>query len=544
MNLEEYKLWYIHDEGHWYVSKVKQYKPSAFQEFAKGLAIIESVINAEKGSRIYNSYFEFRPKPEISLFPEEKTILINDYSVLYICLLFLQNELINLSHLESTNPNKFKQFSTMQREFIEGKDYNYFIDKYGKPYLTKDLLIYYRNFKSWLGKFGFYGEYLNKTAFITEMGHEFIDNKDDIEVCSALFLHQVKKYQLWNPTIEDKYNDYKIRPYYLLLDVINRIPDKYFTKIEYALFITKIKNHSDKNINDQVALIKEFRKLDPETQRDYIAELNLLDNKKFRKRKRTNYDRLLDSAPKEISCYGSGGLIEQGTGRYEGSYILMSSDKVSSEIDIFLNTTKFIEFENKLDWIAHLGSKEGFTIEHIIEMYLAHGISLEDIKDELKNSNSKIKETIEDKLYEKEIEDYYVRNIKEISKDIEVVRSPTYGRQFSTHIGPIDILCIDKKTKEYVICELKRGQTSDETVGQLLRYMGWVKKHLELSDKNVRGILVGSEFNEKIDYSLLGIQSENIFRLIKKFEHPFNSNNRPKITGKSKERQPKQFPKL
>lgn len=59
--------------------------------------------------------------------------------------------------------------------------------------------------------------------------------------------------------------------------------------------------------------------------------------------------------------------------------------------------------------------------------------------------------------------------------------------------------------------------------------MGWVKKHLETSNKNVRGVLVGAEFNEKIDYSLLGIQSEHIYNLIVKHIHPFNSTNRPKI---------------
>lgn len=209
--------------------------------------------------------------------------------------------------------------------------------------------------------------------------------------------------------------------------------------------------------------------------------------------------------------------------------MLMDFEKATIEIDLFNKSTKFIEFENKLDWIAHLGSKEGFTIDHIVEMYLAHGISIEKIKEELLKSSSKLKESFEDKLYEKEIEDYYVRNISEIDLNLEVVLKPTYGRQFSTHIGPIDILCIDKVSQEYVICELKRGQTSDETIGQLLRYMGWVKKHLETSNKNVRGILVGSEFNEKIDYSLHGIQSDSIYSLIKKFQHPFNSTNRPNV---------------
>jgi hypothetical protein len=532
MNLDEYKIWYIHDEGHWYVSKVKQYKPAAIQEFAQGLSIVEKVINAKKGSLIYESFASFRGQVHSDGVSNDIPVYIDEYSVLYICLLFLKEGLINPSHLEASNLDKFKLFSTIQREFIEGYNYNYFIQKYNGTYLAKELLVYYRNFKSWLGKFGFYGEYENKTAFITEMGYEFINHKDDIEICSALFLHQIKRYQLWNPTIEVKYAEYHIRPYYLLLDVINRLPDKYFTKIEYALFITKIKNHSDKNINDQIHLIKEFRNLDNEKQKEYINEVIRTDKKKFKKRRRTNYERLLDSAPKEISCYGYGGLIQQGTNRYEGCYVLVDSNKAEREIEIFTSSTKFIEFKEKLDWIAHLGSKDGLSIEHIVEMYLAHGISLDEIKNEINKGNSKLKETIEDKLYEKEIEDYYIQNIEEIEVNIEVLKSPVYGRQYSTHIGPIDILCIDKVNKEYVIIELKRGQTSDETVGQLLRYMGWVKKHLATPENKVRGILVGSEFNEKIDYSLLGIQNKEIFQLIKKYQHPFNDGNRPTLSNK------------
>ena len=58
--------------------------------------------------------------------------------------------------------------------------------------VKKDLLIYYRNFKSWLGKFGFYGEYGNKTSYITDVGYEFLNNSSDIEISNALFLNQIK----------------------------------------------------------------------------------------------------------------------------------------------------------------------------------------------------------------------------------------------------------------------------------------------------------------------------------------------------------------
>ena len=145
MTLEEYKGWYILDEGHWYVSKAKQYKPIAIQLFAKGLTIIDKVINAEIDSDIWNTFQSFRPEDtQLSFLSNERRILINDYSKHFICLHFLKNELIDLSHLESTNKKKFKVFSDIQKEFIEGKNYEYFNSKYSLKYLNYELIIYYR----------------------------------------------------------------------------------------------------------------------------------------------------------------------------------------------------------------------------------------------------------------------------------------------------------------------------------------------------------------------------------------------------------------
>jgi hypothetical protein len=529
LNIEDYKLWYVHDEGHWYTSKVKQYKPSAIQEFAKGLNIIDSIINADNNSDLYNDYYKFRPEEPIMLFEKELTITINNYSVLFICLHFLKRNLINLNHLEIINPNKFKLYRDIQKEFIEGKNYAFFVNKYELNYLKRELFIYYRNFRSWFGKYGFYGEYENGTTYITEIGLEFKNNYQDIEICSALFLNQIKKYQIWNPTVESKYKDYKVRPYYLLLEILIRLPQSYFTKIEHALFITKIKSHNEKEIHDQIKLISEFREFEPEEQQKYIDDINVLDKKLYRKRKRTNYERLADSASKEISSYGYGALIDRGEGRFKGTFLLTDKKKAESELNLFTSFTRYIKFDKKFDWIAHLGSKEGINLEQIIEIYIENGMSIDNIKDELKNLGTELAEVIQDKIYEKEIETYYVKNITEINPNLEVIKTPVHGRQFSTHIGPIDILCIDKVTKEYVVCELKRGQTSDETVGQILRYMGWVFLHLEDSKRNVRGILIGSSFDEKIDYSLMGIQNDDIYKLIDRYEHPFSAENKPPI---------------
>jgi Endonuclease NucS C-terminal domain len=49
------------------------------------------------------------------------------------------------------------------------------------------------------------------------------------------------------------------------------------------------------------------------------------------------------------------------------------------------------------------------------------------------------------------------------------------SQQCKTSIGVIDILATDRKTGHYVVIELEKNQTSDDTVGQLTLYMGWLE---------------------------------------------------------------------
>ena len=130
-------------------------------------------------------------------------------------------------------------------------------------------------------------------------------------------------------------------------------------------------------------------------------------------------------------------------------------------------------------------------------------------------------------MIEKEVEEYYENHIERLDVDLEIVTEPNYGRQFPTHIGPIDLLCRNKKTGEYVVVEFKRERVGDETVGQILRYMGWIYINLSEAEKRVFGIIVGRDYSEKIQYALAGIQSDHIFELIRTIPHPFNNENRP-----------------
>lgn len=104
---------------------------------------------------------------------------------------------------------------------------------------------------------------------------------------------------------------------------------------------------------------------------------------------------------------------------------------------------------------------------------------------------------------EKQLEDFIIENWEssELGRkfDLIVEDGVMVSQQYRTAIGPIDILARDKLTGSYVVIELKRNQTSDDTVGQVSRYMGWIKEHF--GDEDVRGIIISGKYDERLYYA-------------------------------------------
>ena len=77
------------------------------------------------------------------------------------------------------------------------------------------------------------------------------------------------------------------------------------------------------------------------------------------------------------------------------------------------------------------------------------------------------------------------------------------GYEYDTReIGRIDLLAHHKKQNTWMVVELKRNQTSDETIGQTLRYMGWVSQNLARSGDEVKGMIICHQSDSRIKYAL------------------------------------------
>jgi Endonuclease NucS C-terminal domain len=124
-------------------------------------------------------------------------------------------------------------------------------------------------------------------------------------------------------------------------------------------------------------------------------------------------------------------------------------------------------------------------------------------------------------LLENYLEDFLASNWPRIDwgRPLEIYDGGT-GHQFSTPVGRLDFLCRDVSTGALVAVELKRGRPTDQVVGQLARYMGWLRQHFAAPGQSVEGIIVAHDIDPKLQYAATAVPGTTVmayeitFRLI------------------------------
>jgi len=113
-------------------------------------------------------------------------------------------------------------------------------------------------------------------------------------------------------------------------------------------------------------------------------------------------------------------------------------------------------------------------------------------------------------ILEKYLEEFIVSNFERIFRgqlELFLDDEGNIGQQYPTEVGNIDILAKDPTSNSYIVIELKKGRESDRVVGQILRYMGWVKENLCQENENVKGLIICGERDERLDYALRMVQN-------------------------------------
>lgn len=117
---------------------------------------------------------------------------------------------------------------------------------------------------------------------------------------------------------------------------------------------------------------------------------------------------------------------------------------------------------------------------------------------------------------EKHLEDFLVKNWAqtELAQDFKIYEEDgeLVGQQYGTDAGPIDILAVSKDGQRLLVVELKRGRASDVVVGQILRYMGYVKEQIAEPHQTVEGAIIALDDDQKLRWAIAVVPSIRFYR--------------------------------
>lgn len=113
--------------------------------------------------------------------------------------------------------------------------------------------------------------------------------------------------------------------------------------------------------------------------------------------------------------------------------------------------------------------------------------------------------------YEKDLQNYLARNLHLIESGLTLFEDEGInGLEFPVGGRFIDILAVDS-ADNYVVIELKVSKGYDRVVGQLLRYMAWIKKNQTEPGQSVRGIIAARHISDDLLLACSGVQGVQLF---------------------------------
>lgn len=112
--------------------------------------------------------------------------------------------------------------------------------------------------------------------------------------------------------------------------------------------------------------------------------------------------------------------------------------------------------------------------------------------------------------YEHDLRDYLSRNLHLIDPTLRLYADEGIrGIEFPAGGRFIDILATDNDG--YVVIELKVSKGYDRVVGQLLRYVSWVKKYHAEPGQRVRGVVVAKHISDDLLLACSEVPSVSLF---------------------------------
>lgn len=356
-----------------------------------------------------------------------------------------------------------------------------------------------RELKIFFGVLGTAWVEANKHVALTEAGQALLHATNPIKTLEQ----QVRKYQIGNPSLKSNVQGIELLPHHALIKLLLRLQSPHITHEEFVAFVSHIRD-SDQDLEYVRRIIELYRKMSASDKSAFLAQL---DSHKWQLIMR-------------IWPYISNFLTFPAYLRYSDARIeIVDHAEVVRVLKWYESgNSEYVEFHTEKDWFSHYGiiSSEP-TASEAIQYYRSRG--------DLQRARIAFKRAIQRGHIaphetemdfscriegEAALEDWLEGNLEQLEQGLTLI-----GRQYETpDAGRLDILAKDVGG-QYVVVELKRDLANDTALGQLLRYMGWVRVNLSEGNE-VRGYVVGEEFDDRMVYATLANDAlDRVCQLVK-----------------------------
>jgi len=127
------------------------------------------------------------------------------------------------------------------------------------------------------------------------------------------------------------------------------------------------------------------------------------------------------------------------------------------------------------------------------------------------DNDSSAEQSTQEFAYERDLQNFLIKNLDAIEPGLSLFQDDgVSGVEFPVGGRFIDILAVDKDGS-LVVIELKVSKGYDRVVGQLLRYVAWIKKNQAEDKQKVRGIIVARAISEDLKLACSGIKDLQLF---------------------------------
>ena len=332
----------------------------------------------------------------------------------------------------------------------------------------------------------------NRQVMFTDMGRRLLTTDDAYRLLS----HQIRKFQISNPSLSGS-TGVRLLPHYALLKTLINLRDSHITKTEFILFVSHLTD-TDNDLERICELIETFRKLSSADQTVFLESLSV------------NKRKILG----RIWSYMANFLSFPPYLTYLKARISIANIEEARSVLKWYEAghAEYIEFATNKDWFSYYGGESmQLTTLDAIHYYRSRGDvdhAVRTFKRAVAAGQVSPGESEQDFRCriqgEAMLENWLVKHLNRLKSGLTFQSS-----QYETETaGRLDTLASDTGGR-HVVIELKRGLAPDAALGQLFRYMGWVRMHLAGEGEEVRGYIIGDEISDYMVYATLANDALN-----------------------------------